>query len=179
MVIGARRTIVAGAGRPVRREENCQVNGSASEVQGGRPWSQFYNPYETFSLSAPAFGHKERKRKRELMKVLSSLLSESSMPTLISLFLFESWRTSWVWCHSQFARTVTEVLRMKCQHLRWVSHTLRPLQKVFRIELEQRMLQELQKHEHTKFHFLFACDESWMFDAYDHRTMWMASWGGC
>jgi hypothetical protein len=32
------------------------------------------------------------------------------------------------------------------------------------------------KHEHTNYRFLFTGDKSWMFDGYDHRTRWLASW---
>jgi hypothetical protein len=65
---------------------------------------------------------------------------------------------------------------MKCQYLRWVLHTLTPLQKAANVELAQGMLHDLAKHEQIKFHFLFAGDELWMFYTYDHRTMWMISW---
>jgi hypothetical protein len=52
---------------------------------------------------------------------------------------------------------------MKCRHLRCVPHTLTAAQKVVRIELAQRMLQALAKHERSHCHFLFTGDESWMF----------------
>jgi hypothetical protein len=65
---------------------------------------------------------------------------------------------------------------MKCRHLRWVSHTMTAAQKVMRVGLAQSALQALAKHQHTNFHFLFTCDEAWMFSAHDHRTMWVASW---
>jgi hypothetical protein len=65
---------------------------------------------------------------------------------------------------------------MKCQHLRWVPHLLTPAQKVMRAELAQTMLQGLAMQEHTNYHFLLTCDESWMFCADDHRTRWVASW---
>jgi hypothetical protein len=67
-------------------------------------------------------------------------------------------------------RYLTEVLGMKCRHLRSVSHTLTPAQKSMRTELAQSMLQALAKHEHTNYHFPFTGDKSWMFYAYDHRT---------
>jgi hypothetical protein len=72
---------------------------------------------------------------------------------------------------SMVCRYVTEVLGMKCRHLHWAPHTLTPAQKLMRAELAQSMLQALVKHEHTNYHFLFAGDQSWMFYAYDHRTM--------
>jgi hypothetical protein len=64
---------------------------------------------------------------------------------------------------------------MKCRHLRWVLHTLAATQKVVRVELAERMLLALAKHERSHPHFLFTGDESWMFYAYDHRTMWVPS----
>jgi hypothetical protein len=69
-----------------------------------------------------------------------------------------------------------KVLEMKFQHLRWVPQTLTSIQKAARVEFAQGMLQELAKHEHTKFYFLFTRDEWRIFYAYDHRTMWVASW---
>jgi hypothetical protein len=65
---------------------------------------------------------------------------------------------------------------MKCRHLRWAPHTLTPLQKAAYVELSQSILQELAKHEQTKFHFLFTGDELWMFYALDNRSIWMISW---
>jgi hypothetical protein len=38
------------------------------------------------------------------------------------------------------------------------------------------MLPELAKHQASNFRFLFTGDESWLFDAYHHKTMWAASW---
>jgi hypothetical protein len=38
------------------------------------------------------------------------------------------------------------------------------------------MQQGVAKHKHSHFHFLFTGDESWMFYAYNHRTIWVASW---
>jgi hypothetical protein len=64
---------------------------------------------------------------------------------------------------------------MKCQHLRWVPHTLTPPQKVGRTELAQTMVEALAKHEHMNYRFLFTGDKSWMFDVDGHRTRWVAS----
>jgi hypothetical protein len=77
---------------------------------------------------------------------------------------------------STVCRYLTEVLEMKCRHLRWVPHTLTYAQKLMRAELVQSMLQALAKHEHTNYHFLFTGNESWMFHAYDHQTRLVASW---
>jgi hypothetical protein len=71
---------------------------------------------------------------------------------------------------STVCRHLTEIFGIKCRHLHWVPHTWTPAQKVMRTELAQSMLQALAKHEHTNYHFLFTRDESWMFDADDHRT---------
>jgi hypothetical protein len=65
---------------------------------------------------------------------------------------------------------------MEYQHLRWVLHTLTPLQKAAHVELTQGMFHDLAKHEQIKFPFLFTGDESWMLYTYDHRTMWIVSW---
>jgi hypothetical protein len=78
---------------------------------------------------------------------------------------------------STVCQYLTEVLGMKCRHLRWVLHTLVSAQKVVRVELAQRTLQVLAKYKHSRFHFLCTGDESWMFYAYNHRRMWVASWG--
>jgi hypothetical protein len=48
--------------------------------------------------------------------------------------------------------------------------------KVMRGELAQSTLQALAKHQHANFHFSFTGDETWMFSAHDHQTMWVASW---
>jgi hypothetical protein len=64
---------------------------------------------------------------------------------------------------SAVCRYLSEVLEMKCRHLRWVPHTLTAAQKVVRVELAERILQALAKHERSHFHFLFTGDESWMF----------------
>jgi predicted transcriptional regulator len=71
---------------------------------------------------------------------------------------------------SMVCRYLTDVLGMKCWHLRLVSHALTLAQKLMRAELAQSMLQALAKHEHTNHHVPFTGDESWMFYAYDHRT---------
>jgi AraC-like DNA-binding protein len=71
---------------------------------------------------------------------------------------------------SKVCRHLTEVLGMKCRHLRWVPHTLTSAHKVMRRELAQSMSQVLAEHEHMNYHFLFTGDESWMFDAHDRRT---------
>jgi AraC-like DNA-binding protein len=76
---------------------------------------------------------------------------------------------------STLCRYLTEVLGMKCQHLRWML-ALTPVQKVMPTESAQTMLQTLPRHKHMNHHYLFTGDESWMFDAYDHRTRWVASW---
>jgi hypothetical protein len=60
---------------------------------------------------------------------------------------------------STVCRYLTEVLGMKCRHLRWVPHTLTPAQKLMRAELAQGMLQALAKHKHTNYYFLFTGDE--------------------
>jgi hypothetical protein len=65
---------------------------------------------------------------------------------------------------------------MKCRHLRLMPHTLTRVQKVVRVELAERMLQALTKHERSHFSFFFTGDESWMFYAYNHRTVWVPSW---
>jgi hypothetical protein len=57
-----------------------------------------------------------------------------------------------------------------------VSHTLTAAQKVIRVKLAQHMIQVLVKYKRSHFHFLFTGDESWMFSACNHRTMWLASW---
>jgi predicted transcriptional regulator len=77
---------------------------------------------------------------------------------------------------STVCRYLTEILGMKCRHLRWVLHTLTPAQKMMRTELAQSMLQALAKHKHMIYHYLFTGDESWMFYACDDRTRWVASW---
>jgi hypothetical protein len=55
---------------------------------------------------------------------------------------------------------LTQIMGMKCRHLRWVPHTLIPGQKVMRTELAHSSLQALAKREHMNYHFLFSCDES-------------------
>jgi hypothetical protein len=57
-----------------------------------------------------------------------------------------------------------------------VPHTLTPAQKVMRTELVQSMLQALAKHEHTNYQIPSTNDESWIFQADDHRTKWVTSW---
>jgi hypothetical protein len=109
------------------------------------------------------------------MKFLLPVLPESSMPILISLSLRKLAYSLGI-APSTVCRYSAEVLRMKYQHLRWVPHTLTPLQKAANVELAQEMFQELTKLEKIKFHFLFIGDELWMFYTYDHRTMWMISW---
>jgi hypothetical protein len=79
---------------------------------------------------------------------------------------------------STVCRDLKEVLGMKCRHLRWVPHTLTAVQKVVRAELAERKLQALAKHERSHFHFSFTGDESWMFYAYNHWTMWVLFWDG-
>jgi hypothetical protein len=71
---------------------------------------------------------------------------------------------------------LTEVLGMKCQHLRWIPHMLTQPQKDARVESAETMLRELVKHQASNFRFLFAADESWLFYAYHHETMCAASW---
>jgi hypothetical protein len=52
------------------------------------------------------------------------------------------------------------------------------LQQAARVELARGILQELAKHEQIQYLVLLTGDEWWMFYAYDHRTMWVASWDG-
>jgi hypothetical protein len=77
---------------------------------------------------------------------------------------------------STVGRSSAEVLGMKCRHFGWVPHASTAAQQVVRVQLAQRMPQALAKHKHNHFHFLFAGDESRMFYAHNHRTMWVASW---
>jgi AraC-like DNA-binding protein len=77
---------------------------------------------------------------------------------------------------STVCRYLTEVLGMKCRHLRSMPHMLTAAQKVVRVELAQRMLQALAKHNRSHFHFLFTADESWIFYTYNSRTIWVESW---
>jgi hypothetical protein len=72
---------------------------------------------------------------------------------------------------STACRCRSEVLGMKCRHLRWVPHTLTAGQKLMRAELAQSTLQALVKRQYTNFHFLFTGDETWTFSAHDDRTM--------
>jgi hypothetical protein len=65
---------------------------------------------------------------------------------------------------------------MKCRHLRWLPQTLTATQNVVRVELAERMLQALAKHERNHFHSLFTGDESWMCYAYNQQTMRVPSW---
>jgi hypothetical protein len=71
---------------------------------------------------------------------------------------------------STVCRYLTEVLGMKCRHLRWVPHTFTRAQKLMHAELVQSVLQALAKQKHTNYHSLFTGDESWTFYAYDRRT---------
>jgi hypothetical protein len=73
-------------------------------------------------------------------------------------------------------RYLTEVLGIKCRHLRWVPHMLAPAQKVMHTELAQNNLQTLAKHENTNYHLLFIGDEQWIVYTSDHRTTWVTSW---
>jgi hypothetical protein len=52
---------------------------------------------------------------------------------------------------STVCRDSTEVLGMKCRHLRWVPHTLTQPQKDARVESAQAMLRELAKHQAFNF----------------------------
>jgi hypothetical protein len=60
---------------------------------------------------------------------------------------------------STVCRYLTEVLGMECRHLRWARHALTAAQKVVHVELAERMLQALAKHERSHFHFLFTGDK--------------------
>jgi hypothetical protein len=60
---------------------------------------------------------------------------------------------------STVCQYLTEVLGMKCRHLRWVPYILTPVQKVMSVELARGMLQGLEKHEHKNYCFLFTGDE--------------------
>jgi hypothetical protein len=70
---------------------------------------------------------------------------------------------------------VTEVLGMEHCHLR-VPHMLVATQKVVPGELAQSMAQVLAKHKCCHSLFPFTFDEPRMFDVYNHRTIWVASW---
>jgi hypothetical protein len=61
---------------------------------------------------------------------------------------------------SMVCRYLTEASGIKYRHLRWVSHTLTPAQKLMRAELAQSMLQALAKHGPKNYHFLFTGDKS-------------------
>jgi hypothetical protein len=67
-------------------------------------------------------------------------------------------------------------LGMKCYHMRWVPHTLTEAQKAKRREMAGSMLQRLESHTASNFHFLWTGHESCMFYEYHHETMWATSW---
>jgi hypothetical protein len=71
---------------------------------------------------------------------------------------------------------LTKPLRMRFYHLRWIPHTLTAAQKAKRKEMAGSMLQTLESHTASNFHFLSTGDESWMFYGYHHETVWAASW---
>jgi histone-lysine N-methyltransferase SETMAR len=78
--------------------------------------------------------------------------------------------------HETVCRYLSEVFGMKCLRLRWIPHTLSTEQKAKRAELAGAMLQQLAKHESSQYHFLLTGDESWIYYAYNERTMWCADW---
>jgi hypothetical protein len=103
------------------------------------------------------------------MNVLLALLLRSSVQTLISQG--ETFAQSLRIAASTVYRYLTEVLGMKCCHLRRVPHTLTAAQKVVRVELSELMREALSKHERSHFRFLFTGDESWIFYTYNHWMM--------
>jgi peptidase E len=66
---------------------------------------------------------------------------------------------------------LTEYLGMKCYHTQWVPHTLTAAQKAKHREMAGSMLQTLESHAASNFHFLRTGNESWMFYEYHHETM--------
>jgi hypothetical protein len=67
---------------------------------------------------------------------------------------------------------LTKYLGMKCCHMRWVSHPLTGAHKGKHTEMAGSMLQMLESHAASNFHFLWIDDESCLFHDYHYETMW-------
>jgi histone-lysine N-methyltransferase SETMAR len=63
-------------------------------------------------------------------------------------------------------------LGMKNYHLRWVPHELDDDQKAERARCARLMLEELDRHAETNFHYLLTGDESWMLYDQQPSRMW-------
>ena len=68
---------------------------------------------------------------------------------------------------------LTEVLKFKCFHLRWIPHPLTENIRSKRIETSKQLLAEMMKAEKNSFHFFVTGDESWFAYEYRPRTQWV------
>jgi hypothetical protein len=71
---------------------------------------------------------------------------------------------------------LTKSLGMKSDYMRWILHTLTAAQKAKRSEMAVSMLQTLESHTASNFHFLWTGDGSRKLHEHHHETMRAASW---
>jgi hypothetical protein len=65
---------------------------------------------------------------------------------------------------------------MKRCHMQWVPHPLTVAQKAKRAGMAESILETLESHTASSFHFLWTDRESWMVYEDHHETMQAASW---
>jgi hypothetical protein len=65
---------------------------------------------------------------------------------------------------------LTKSLGMKCYHMRWACHTLTAAQKARRDGMAGSMLQTLESHAASNFHYLWTGDEPRMFYEHHHEN---------
>jgi hypothetical protein len=59
------------------------------------------------------------------------------------------------------------------KHLRWVSHTLTPIQKTERAALSIELLRQLRSIEHHDWQFIITFNESWFYLSANHEQIWL------
>jgi hypothetical protein len=69
-------------------------------------------------------------------------------------------------------RHLTQSLGFMVKHLRWLPHTLTPIQKAKRAALSLELLRQLRSIGHHGWLFIITLDESWSYLSTDHEQIW-------
>ena len=142
---------------------------------------------ELFKEKAPAYSTVTRHIRalsfNSTLKVDENITTEKWNPTIaykISNFLdfYPNSSVRYLSSHLNIPPTtvyryLTEVLKFKCFHLRWIPHPLTENIRSKRIETSKQLLAELMKAEKNGFHFFVTGDESWFAYEYRPRTQWV------
>jgi hypothetical protein len=70
-------------------------------------------------------------------------------------------------------RRLTQSLRLRVRHLRWVPRLLSHCQKLDQVTLSQLFSSVLEQQERRPWHHMVTLDESWFYLNMDHELIWL------